>query len=53
MEDKLTKNELIALELTKYWCGQLGYPANSATVLDAYKTFRDRLNEEDKKHERT
>jgi len=44
--ETVSKNEYIALELVKAWCGQQGEPATSSRVLDRYKYFRDKLNRE-------
>lgn len=44
--ETVSKNEYIAIELTKAWCGQQGTPAPSSSVLEVYKRFRDKLNRE-------
>lgn len=44
--ETVSKNEYIALELVKAWCGQQGEPATSSRVLDRYRYFRDCLNKE-------
>lgn len=43
--ETVSKNEYIALELTKIWSNQPGKIA-SYSVLEVYKTFRDKLNRE-------
>ena len=47
----LSKNERLALELTKAWCGQSGMQASSDLVLEAYNKFLKDLDEHDNKKE--
>ena len=51
--ETVSKNEYIALELVKAWCGQQGVPAPATTVLDRYKYFRDELNREVGENDKT
>lgn len=44
--ETLTKNEYIALELTRMWCNQEGAPASARTVFEKFEYFLDQLNEE-------
>lgn len=43
--ETVSKNEYIAIELTKIWSNQPG-KVMSNTVLETYKYFRDSLNKE-------
>ena len=42
----LSKNEYIALELTKVWCGQFGTPAEAHRVLATYEKLLKELEED-------
>jgi len=43
----LSKNEYIALELTRIWCNQPLDTVNSQCVIDVYKKYLKNLNEEE------
>ena len=45
---RLDKNEFLALELTKAWCGQSGMPASRDHVMESYFKFLADLDEHDK-----
>lgn len=47
----LSKNEFLALELTKAWCGQSGMPTSSDLVLVVYNKFLKDLDEHNNKKE--
>lgn len=44
--ETLTKNEYIALELTRMWCGQEGAPSSAKMVFEKFEYFLDQLNKE-------